>query len=236
MALNLELWQQKVRAWWTEHSPRIKSAPIKSAYTLLTASAWLPFLAVYAEDPGPAMMVLMGITAGIGGNLAANVVQNAYDRARGGEQAVEHAGEDSQTREELDAILEATCALEATQEALGERWGEFAQALVQEVATLPGRSGLVVTVAEGATVEGSVIAGDLTLKGGSIFVGGDYIKAKTVQLVAPRDERPGRDPDQALRAYLKRLTVKCNVLHLRGMDPKAADATRQETMSLAAAR
>jgi formylglycine-generating enzyme required for sulfatase activity len=232
MAFNLELWQQKVRDWWAKHGPRIKSAPIKSAYPLLTASAWLPFLAAYADDPGPAMTALVGITAGVGSNLVANLVQNAYDRARGGEQAAGQAGEDAQTREELDAILKATCALEAAQEALDERWEEFAQALVGEVAALPGRSNLVVTVAEGATVGGSVIAGDLTLKGGSIFVGGDYIER--AEFVAPGDDRPSRDPEQALRAYLKRLTVECNVLHLRGMDPKAADATSQETMSLAA--
>ena len=54
MAFNLTRWQTDVRAWWTEHGPRIKSAPIKSAYTLLTASAWLPFLAAYGDDPGPA--------------------------------------------------------------------------------------------------------------------------------------------------------------------------------------
>jgi len=40
--------------------------------------------------------------------------------------------------------------------------------------------------------------------------------------------------ERALRAYLERLAGECNVLHLRGMDPHAADVTRQETMSLAA--
>jgi formylglycine-generating enzyme required for sulfatase activity len=232
MDFNLENWREKVRDWWTEHGPHVKAAPIKSAYSLLAASAWLPFLAAYADDPGPAMMALMSITAGIGGNLAANVVQNAYDRARGGEQAARQAGKDAQIHEELDAILKATCALKAAQEALSERWEEFAQALVGEVAALPGHSSLVVAVAEGATVVGSVVAGDLTLKGGSIFVGGDYIER--AEFVAPGDDRPSRDPEEALHAYLKRLTVECNVLHLRGMDPKAADVTSQETMSLAA--
>jgi hypothetical protein len=41
--------------WWAEHGLRIKTAPIKSAYPLLTASARLPFLAAYADEPGPAM-------------------------------------------------------------------------------------------------------------------------------------------------------------------------------------
>jgi formylglycine-generating enzyme required for sulfatase activity len=234
MAFNLDQWRSKVHAWWAEHSPRIKAAPIKSAYPLLAASAWLPFLAAYADEPGPAMTALVGITASIGSNLVANVVQNAYDRTRGGEQAAEQAGKDARIHEELDAILKATCALEAAREALGERWDEFAQALVKEVAALPGRSGLIVTVAEGARVGGSIVAGNLTLKDGSIYIGGSYIKTETVQFVMPHDDRSSRDPGQALRAYLERLTVECNVLHLRGMDPKAADVTKQETMSLAA--
>jgi hypothetical protein len=42
-------------------------------------------------------------------------VQNAYDRARGGKQA----GKGAQIHEELDAVLKATCALEAAREAPG---------------------------------------------------------------------------------------------------------------------
>lgn len=91
MAFDLEHWQQKVRAWWAEHGLHIEATPIESAYTLLAASA---------DEPGPAMMALMGIAAGIGSNLVANVVQNAYDRARGGEQAAQQAGEDVRSGEE----------------------------------------------------------------------------------------------------------------------------------------
>jgi hypothetical protein len=39
MAFDLEHWQQKVRAWWTEHGPRIKTASIKSTCTLRAAYA-----------------------------------------------------------------------------------------------------------------------------------------------------------------------------------------------------
>ena len=235
MAFDRRRWQSEVRAWWTEHGPGLKAAPIKSAYALLATSAWLPFLAAYTPDPGAAMIALVGITAGIGGNLVANVVQNGYDRARGGEQAADQAREDAQIHTELDAILQATGALEAAQEALGERWDEFARQLSQEIAALPGRSGLTVTLGDGTVVGGSVIAGGLTMTG-STFVGRDYtlVQAETALVSAAPADQKEEAQERALRAYLERLTRECNVLHLRGMDPRAADVTRQETMSLAA--
>jgi hypothetical protein len=235
MDFDLRRWQSEVRAWWAEHGPRLKTVPIDSAYALLVASAWLPFLAAYAQDPGPATTALVGITAGIGSNLVANVVQRAYDRARGGEQVTDQAQEDGQTRAELDAILSATRALEAAQEALGERWDEFARQLAQEVAALPGRSSLIVTLGDGTVVGGSVVTGDVTVEHG-LFVGRDYtrIQAGTVRIEVPPGEPAAEVQERALRAYLERLAGECDVLHLRGMDPRAADVTRQETMSLAA--
>jgi len=229
MPFDRELWRSRVRDWWIEHTSDLKTASIESAYTLLAASAWLPFLAAYANDPGPATTALVGITASVGSNLVANLVQGTYDRARGGDQVTDQARRDPQTRAELDAILQATYALEAAQEALGDRWDEFARQLVQEAATLPGRSNLV-TLQEGAVVEGSVVVGDVALRGGSIFVGGDY----ALHIHDSSAQREAETRDRALRAYLQRLTRECNALHLRGMDPRAADATSQETMSLAA--
>jgi formylglycine-generating enzyme required for sulfatase activity len=229
MSFGLDQWRASVRAWWKEHGPRIKAAPTKAAYPLLAASAWLPFLAASTDDPGSAMTTLVGITAGVGSNLVANVVQNAYDTARGGKQVSEQAGEDAGIREEMDAILQATQALEAAQKALGGRWEEFAGRLAREMESLPGRPGLTVTLGDGAVVGGSVIAGDLNVSGGSAFIGRDQITITQGTHAQDTIEQQER----ALPAYLERLTTECNVLHLRGMDPRAADATR-ETMSLAA--
>jgi len=233
MPFDRELWRSRVRDWWTEHTSDLKAASIESAYALLAASAWLPFLASYADDPGPAIATLAGITSGVGTNLISEVVQRTYDRARGGDQVADQARQDPQTRAELDAILQATQAMEAAQEALGDRWEEFARQLVQETAALPGRSNLV-TLQEGAVVQGSVVAGDVELRDGSIFVGGHYIKADSVHIDDSSAQREAEAQDNALRAYLERLAIECNVLHLRGMDPRAADVTSQETMSLAA--
>ena len=177
MAFDLKRWQSEVRAWWAEHGPRLKAAPIESAYALVAASAWLPFLATYFDDPGPAMTALVGITAGVGSNLVANVVQNIYDRARGGEQVINQARKDAQIRTELDAVLQATQALEAAQEALGERWDDFARQLSQEIASLPGQSSLTVILGDGTVVGGSVVTGDLSMTD-SIFVGGDQITSQ----------------------------------------------------------
>ena len=233
MSFDVEHWRSQVRAWWTEHEPRIKSSSIQSAYTLIAASAWLPFLAAYTDDPGAAMTALVSITSGVGSNLVANLVQRTYDKAQGGEQVSDQAREDAQTRAELDAILRATHALEAARGALGDRWEEFARQLVQETAALPGRSNLV-TLAEGAVVRGSIIAGDVELRDGSIFVGGSYIRADTVHIADASAEREAEAQERALRTYLERLMRECNALHLRGMDPHAADAASQETMSLSA--
>ncbi len=235
MAFDLKRWQSEVCAWWAERGPRLRAAPIQSAYALLAASAWLPFLAASADDPGPAMTALVGITAGIGSNLVANVVQRAYDRARGGEQVANQAREDAQTRAELDAVLSATRALKAAQEALGERWDGFARKLAQEMAALPGRPGLIVTLGDGTVVGGSVVTGDVRVDHG-LFIGHDYtrIQAERVQITVPPADQAAETQERALHAYLERLAGECNVLHLRGMDPRAADVTRQETMSLAA--
>jgi len=255
MPFDLKRWQSEIRTWWTERGPGLKTAPVESAYALLAASAWLPLLATYAGDPGPATTALVSITAGVGSNLVANLVQRIYDQTRGGEQVAGQAGEDGQTRAELDAVLQATRALEAAQEGLGEHWDGFARQLAQEMAALPGRSGLTVRLGDGTVVAGSVIAGHLTLRD-STFVGRDQItirgdgnvvgdgsQATVIKTgdgspVTLVEDRRGRDAarrhERALRAYLERLAGECNVLHLRGMDPRAADVTSQETMSLAA--
>jgi formylglycine-generating enzyme required for sulfatase activity len=255
MTFDLTRWQSEVRVWWAGLGPRLQSAPIESAYALLAASAWLPLLAAYTHDPGPATTVLVGITASVGSNLVANLVQRAYDRARGGEQVAGQAHESAQARAELDAVLQATQALEAAQAALGERWDAFARLLAQEMAALPGRSSLTVTLGDGTVVGGSVVTGDLTLTH-STFVGrdqvtvqgdgnvvgdgsratviktGDHSPVTFVEDTRSQDE--ARRQEHALRTYLERLAGECNVLYLRGMDPHAADVTRQETMSLAA--
>jgi formylglycine-generating enzyme required for sulfatase activity len=239
MAFDLKAWHSDVRAWWAEHAPDLKSASIDSAYALLASSTWLPFLAAYAQDPGTATTALVSITAGIGSNLVANVVQNAYDRARAGQQVKDQAQQDAQSRAELDAVLQSTRALEAARDALGERWDDFARQLVREMAALPGESDLIVSLGDGTVVGGSVVAGDLTLEE-STFVGRDQItieRAETVHIDDRGKEAEGKEAEReecALRAYLERLAAESNVLHLRGMDPKAADVTSQETMSLAA--
>jgi len=255
MPFDLTHWQSEVRAWWAERAPRLRAAPVESAYALLAASAWLPLLAAYAQDPGPATTALATITAGIGSNLVANLVQRAHDRAHGGEQVAAQACENAGTHAELDAVLQAAQALEAAREALGEHWDHFARQLAQEVAVLPGRSSLTVTLGDGTLVGGSLVAGDLAMTG-STFAGrdqvaiqgdgnvagdgsastviktGDHSRVTFVEGVPARDE--AHQQERALRIYLERLVVECNVLHLRGMDPHAADVTRQETMSLAA--
>ena len=82
MPFNLQHWQTQARAWWAERAPSLKATPIQSAYALLAASAWLPFLAAYADDPGPATTALRDLelirAAGIEGlELAFELLESA---------------------------------------------------------------------------------------------------------------------------------------------------------------
>jgi formylglycine-generating enzyme required for sulfatase activity len=170
MVFDLGGWQSEVHTWWVNHASRLKTIPLDSAYAVLAASAWLPLLTAYSQDPGSALTTLVGITAGIGSNLVANIVQRAYDNAQGGEQVANQARENPQTHAELDAVIQATHALEAAQKALGKRWDDFARQLTQEIATFPSQSTLLVTLSNGTTVGGSVIGRDTTVTGGGDFV------------------------------------------------------------------
>ena len=60
MAFDLTRWQSQVRGWWAEHGPRIKAAPIESAYALLAASAWLPFMAAYGQVESLSLSLFCG--------------------------------------------------------------------------------------------------------------------------------------------------------------------------------
>lgn len=101
---------------------------------------------------------------------------------------------------------------------------------------LPRESDLIVTLGDGAVVGGSVVAGDVTPKD-STFVGRDQVTIERAETVHVGDQAEAKETERqewALRAYLERLAAESNVHHLRGMDPRAADVTSQETMSLAA--
>ena len=135
-------WKARVRAWWQEAARDLPGTArrlgVRSAYGLLTASAWLPLLQVYAEQPGPAVTALVGLVSGVGSNLVANLVQGTYDQATAPGQAEREVREDEGLRAEHRQLVEALEAQAAAREALGEAWDAFLADLRQEDRVLGG--------------------------------------------------------------------------------------------------
>ena len=74
--INLVAWKANVTDWWREAAHDLpgtmKRLGVRTAYGMLTASAWLPFLAAYTDNPGAAIIALSGIVGG-GANLLSNL-------------------------------------------------------------------------------------------------------------------------------------------------------------------
>ena len=136
-------WKARVRAWWQDAARDLPGTAqrlgVRTAYGLLTASAWLPLLEHYLPgNPGPAVAALSLATAGVGSNLVSNLVQGAYDRATAPRRAEREVQEDEGLRAEHRRLVQGLDALAAAQEALGERWARFAEQLQREDQALGG--------------------------------------------------------------------------------------------------
>jgi hypothetical protein len=61
-AFDVPIWRSRVAAWWQGTARDLPTAMqrlgVRTAYGLLTASAWLPLLAAYGDNPGPAVAAL----------------------------------------------------------------------------------------------------------------------------------------------------------------------------------
>jgi hypothetical protein len=192
---------------------------VRTAYGLLTASAWLPLLAAYAGDPGPAVAALVGVLGGVGTNLLSNLVQGAYDQATAPRKAEQEVAEQPDLRAEYQQVLAQLGVLAAAQDALGERWAAFATQLRQELARMGGELRI-------DTGGGAVVFGNVTVPYGD-FVGRD----KVIHIHPPA---PAPDIAPLRQAYLRHLAERCGRLPLRGVDVQASDATaRAERLRLA---
>jgi formylglycine-generating enzyme required for sulfatase activity len=208
-------WKSRVAAWWRETAGDLagtmRRLGVRTAYGTLTASAWLPLLAAYADDPGPAVTALVGVVSGVGSNLVANLVQGAYEEGAAPGRAEREVAEQPALRAEYQRVLDALDVLAAAQEALGEGWTAFEARLRGELAHMGGR----LQVDSGGA---AVVLGDVTVRYGD-FVGRD--KHEHHYHVAPR---PGPQPGTLRAAYLKWLARECGVLRLLGLDTSAGHA------------
>ncbi|HEC36207.1 MAG TPA: NACHT domain-containing protein, partial [Anaerolineae bacterium] len=226
-------WRSRIAAWWRETARdpagTMRRLGVRTAYGLLTASAWLPLLAAYADDPGPAVAALAGVLSGVGTNLLSNLVQGAYERATAPQRAEQEVAERPDLRAEYQQMLARLEVLAAAQDALGERWTDFEARLREELAWMGGQ--LRVETGGAAVVFGDVVADEfvgrdktvITVRGErAVVIGGD---AHGLIAVTGDGSRVYVSPDQVspealLAAYLRALARECQRLPLGVVAPR----------------
>jgi len=220
-SFTLEIWQARVAAWWRAKAPNWRQAAarggVQTAYGLLTASAFLPLLEAYSQQPGPAITTLVSLVGGVGSNLVANVVQGAYDKATAPRQIEQEIAENPGLRAEYEALLSKLDVLGAAQAALGAQWAGFEAQLREELAQLGGE----LHIESGG---GAVVLGNVSVTNGD-FVGRD--KNININLDPEKASR-----EELLRAYYRALASNCRHLQLGTVDPKfiRSTATGQVTL------
>jgi formylglycine-generating enzyme required for sulfatase activity len=212
-AFEPSTWRSHVAAQWREIArdlpETMRRLGVSTAYGLLTASAWLPLLAAYTSDPGPAVAALAAITSGVGTNLLSNLVQGAYDKARAPQQAEQEVAEQPGLRAEYQRMLAELDVLAVAQQALGDQWAAFEERLQGELARMGGK----LYIESGG---GAVVLGDVKVKHGD-FIGRDQV----IHIHLPPsaiDTTPLRE------AYLRHVADRSGRLPLRGVDIQAGDA------------
>ena len=215
-----QTWRERVAAWWRDAAPdwqgTMERLGLETAYGLLTASAFLPLLETYGQDPGPAVAALSRVVSSVGTNLLSNLVQGAYDEANAPQRAEQEIAERPELRQEYRHMLGALDALAAAQAALGERWADFEEQLAKELERMGGE--LRIDTGGGALVFGSVQVeyGD--------FVGRD----KNVEIHIDK-ETP---PTDLLQAYYRSLANECRHLPLGLVDPKFTQPASEGEVAL----
>ncbi len=163
MPFTLQIWKEKTAGRlreagdWLERG-KTRDAPYLLYGALCGMSLWPVLEAAQAGELLPAIMTLGGIVGGVGGNLLAEQIQRWIDRvdeAEVAEWVAEHAPDDPDLRDALDAILEELDAVAHVQAGLSEsdrQW--FAETLREELAQLGNLAHF-----EGA-IHGDVVIGD----------------------------------------------------------------------------
>ena len=232
-------WRARVADWWREAAEDLPGTMarlgVRSSYGLLVASAWLPLLGAYAQDPGQALAALVTVLGGVGTNLVANLAQRAYDGATAGPEAEKELKEQPELRREYGRVLSELGVVGAAQQALGEQWATFGARLRQELTEVGAT--LRVDTEGGAVIFGGVDTGggdfvgrDQTIeaKEGSVAIGGDargttIVMGDLVGAAAERivsrwpPRRRAADLKPATQAYLKYLLDRHQYLKLKGM-------------------
>ena len=225
MAFDLNDWRSQVAARWREWAGDTQAAMarlgVKSAYGLLVASTWLPLLAAYTQDVGPAIAALTGLTAGVGTNLIANIVQRKYDQQTAAKDIEALAERDPQARDELDALIDQLAVVQAAQASLGDSWSAFLKQLREDLKRI--NSPRLQTMID--TGGGAYIAGSVYTQGGP-SIGRDQVIVEAGAIYAPgakfeATDDKAKDMAALERRYLEWVFARSSPLQLRGIDPRA---------------
>ncbi|NLF10513.1 MAG: hypothetical protein GX597_01860, partial [Anaerolineaceae bacterium] len=213
---DVSIWRSRVSAWWQEAAADLPGTMgrlgVRTGYGLLAASAWLPLLAAYGQQPGPAVAALVGVLGGVGTNLLSNLVQGAYDRNAVPRQAEQEIAEGPGLRAEYQQMLAGLGVLAAAQQALGDEWAAFEAQLRRDLARVGGS----LQVDSGG---GAVFLGDVVVRYGDLVARDKHVHRYHLASPPP-DTGPLRD------AYLRCVAERCGRLPLRGVDVGSSDATR----------
>lgn len=224
-SLDVPTWKSRVTDWWQDAAGDLggtmRRLGVRTAYGLLTASAFLPLLETYSpENPGPAISALSILTAGVGSNLVANLVQGAYDKATAPRRAEQEVAERPDLRAEYQQLLGQLDVLHAAQSALGEQWSAFEARLQQELVA----RGVELHIIDSGG--GAIVFGSVRIEHGD-FVGHDKHEHHYHAAPPPPDLTPLRE------AYLRQLVSRAERLPLRGVDVGAGDPSRGQRLRLA---
>ncbi len=213
---DVSVWRSRVAGWWQETAGDLPATMgrlgVRTAYGLLTASAWLPLLAAYGDQPGPAVAALVSVLGGVGTNLLSNLVQGVYDKGAAPQQAEREITEQPGLRAEYQQMLAGLGVVTAAQQALSGGWAAFEAQLRGDLAHMGGN----VQVDSGG---GAIFLGDVSVRYGDLVVRDKY-EYHTHLAPPPPDTTPLRD------AYLRCVAERCGRLPLRGVDIGSSDATR----------
>jgi formylglycine-generating enzyme required for sulfatase activity len=230
---TIESWKAQTAAWWCQAARDLPGAMkrlgVRTAYGLLTASAFAPLVAAYGDDPGKAAAALVGIAGGVGTNLLSNLLQGKYDKTNAPRQAEQEIAERPELRPEYQQLLNSLDVLAAAQATLGNQWAGFEKQLREEVSRMGGSLRI-------ETGGGAVVFGNVNMGGGA-FIGRDQVIVQPGGIHAPGAtfvQTGDKDKDRAAleRRYLEWVFAKSAPLQLRGIDPRAISAGRGEALAL----
>jgi formylglycine-generating enzyme required for sulfatase activity len=220
---TVDTWKSQIADWWKQTARDLPGAMqrlgVRTAYGLLTASAFVPLLAAYTGDPGKAVTALVSLVGSVGTNLLSNILQGAYDKTTAPTRVERELAERAELRPEYQQLLNSLNVLAAAQAALGDQWNKFATRLDEELRQLGGS----LRIESGG---GAVVLGDVSVPFGD-FIGGDKIEFH--YHAGP----PAPDLTSLRQAYLRHIVSRCERLPLRGMDIGAGDPSRAERLRLA---